>query len=92
MARRFESIEEPTIKVIRIVHITCDKCGRALDRDGDEEQFPNELVLVLNEYECVSQKFLKDLCTECLTPIWLDLCQILGVDPDDTSGSSFNNA
>jgi hypothetical protein len=74
----------------QIQTITCDKCGRSLNHDGDENEFPNELIILLNQEECVSQRFRKDLCTECLEPIWQAICIALGVDPDDESGSDFD--
>ena len=75
----------------RKITYKCDKCGKILDHDGHEEDFPNELIILLNQEECVSQKFRKDLCTECLVPIWQAICEVLGVDPGDISGSDFDN-
>lgn len=69
----------------------CDKCNKVLDPDSIEDNQPNELIVLLNAEECVNQRFRKDLCTECLEPIWQAICEALGVDPDDTSGSDFND-
>lgn len=71
------------------VTYTCTKCGKIIHPEWDEPEFANELVLMLNDNQCVSQRFRKDYCTPCLEPIWPALCQILGVDPDDISNSDF---
>lgn len=63
--------------------ITCDKCGRDLDHEsGDEDKFPNQLRITLNEDECVNDRVRLDLCTDCLRPIWEKICQAIGADPE----------
>jgi hypothetical protein len=68
---------------VAIETIKCDKCGKDLDHDsGDEDKFPNELRITLNEEECVNDRVRMDLCTECLRPIWEKICQAIGADPE----------
>jgi hypothetical protein len=67
----------------------CDICGKDLDSDGIDDMFPNELMILLNIEECVSQKFRRDLCVDCLEPIWAKICEAISADPDDISGSDF---
>jgi len=70
---------------------TCTKCGRGINPGWDEPEFANELIILLNQDECVSHRFRKDYCTNCLTPLWDDLCHLLGLDPTDTSGEDFHD-
>lgn len=68
---------------VRIETITCDKCGKDLDRESDDEdKFPNQLRITLNEDECVNDRVRLDLCTDCLRPIWEKICQAIGADPE----------
>jgi hypothetical protein len=68
---------------VRVETINCDKCGKDLDHDsGDEDRFPNQLRITLNEDECVNDRVRLDLCTECLRPIWEKICQTIGADPE----------
>ena len=91
MARQISFRQESRAVKVRVQTIACDKCGKVLNQEsGIEDEFPNELLILLNENECVSQRFRKDLCTECLEPIWQAICAALGVDPDDESGSDFD--
>lgn len=61
--------------------IICDQCGAVISRD-DEMWFANELEILLNPQECVSSQHTRDYCNNCLEPIWLGICELIGADPD----------
>jgi hypothetical protein len=67
---------------LRNVTYACDKCGRPISPEEMDDLFANELVVRLNEEECVSTTFRRDYCTECLEPAWLAICEAIGADPD----------
>ena len=86
--QRVSLVEQKSVTVWRTEY-TCSRCGKEINPGWDEPRFANELIILLNDEQCVAQRFRKDLCTACLEPLWQDLCQVLGVDPDDISGSDF---
>jgi hypothetical protein len=82
---RYENRKIPSYEyvAVRIETVTCDKCGRNLDHDSnDESKFPNQLRITVNEDECVNDRVRIDLCTECLKPIWAKICEAIGADPE----------
>jgi len=91
MTRRAEKVRVQKHVTSYVTTYTCTKCGRSIDPTLDGPEFANELIILLNQEQCVSQRFRRDYCTECLTPIWLDLCQLLDIDPDDISGADFDD-
>lgn len=66
--------------------ITCDGCGKELTCDWLEAQengtTAHELIIVLDQEECVSFERRRDLCDECLEPAWNAINALLGADPD----------
>jgi len=85
-------IEVPArTRVVYEIATHCDACGTALDWDDSSgELFPNVLEVLLNADECISSKFRKELCSDCVRPVWEAVCAAFEVDPDDTSGSTYN--
>lgn len=80
------------VRMTREFQVQCDQCGGPLDwADSTGELFPNVMELSLNAEECVSSRFRKDLCQECLGPIWDAVCAAFGVDSEDISGSSYQD-
>lgn len=83
MAReiRYENQLEHVRKAV--IRYTCDSCGRVLcpmqGLDGDR----NVLTVMLNPDECVNFRHFRDLCNECLGPIWAKICEALGTGEDE---------
>lgn len=77
----------------RVEERTCDKCGTSIDprEYNDPGKVAHELLIYLDSDECVNAKFRRDYCDNCLHHIWSTICQLIGADPDDFSGSSFDD-
>lgn len=75
-----ETISEP--RTVRREARACDKCGKPISPHEIDDLFANELVIALNQDECVSTTLRRDYCTECLEPVWLAICGLIGADPD----------
>lgn len=65
---------------------TCDSCGRQLTHEwpeGEEQQnTAHELVIMLDQDECVNFFRRRDFCPQCLNPVWDAINTLLGADPD----------
>lgn len=87
--RRAETVEVFT----RIEERTCDKCGSSVSKNeyNDPSHMANELEIFLNADDCVNSRFRRDYCSTCLESIWTGICQLISADPDDISGSSFED-
>jgi hypothetical protein len=88
-----QHIEKPILveAINHSIKYKCDFCGTELDHDGMDDMFPNELIVLLNQDECVSNRFRRDLCNSCLDKIWNKICKLIRADPDDISGKDFWN-
>lgn len=88
MARQLETSQEEKLIQVRVQKETrnCDKCNKSIDQDAMNEEFANELIILLNAQECVSSSFRRDYCTDCLEIIWKVICEAIKADPDDISG------
>lgn len=66
--------------------ITCDGCGKELTREwpaGEENgTTAHELIIILDQYECVNFERTRDLCDDCLEPAWNAINAAIGADPD----------
>jgi hypothetical protein len=86
MTRRVEQIRElvtdPVYRLGEKVIYHCDKCGKELDEDDYDDLFPNVLEIYCNLEQCVSDRVRMDLCTKCLLPIWKQICEAIGADPE----------
>jgi hypothetical protein len=91
MSRRvFRELKSVTREsLVETVTVMCDGCEGEIDQEAIDEFFANELLIYLNPDECVNQKFRRDYCAVCLGPIWEGICRLIGADPDDISGSDF---
>jgi hypothetical protein len=83
MARQvtYETVMARPVR-LRSVAYACDKCGKSISPEEMDDLAANELVIRLNEEQCVSTMFRRDYCTECLEPIWEAICGLIGADPD----------
>lgn len=66
---------------VEVTSYTCDGCGKSIDPDvwiGDN--VGHELVIILDPDECVSFYRRRDLCDECLTPIWEAVNKLIKAD------------
>lgn len=78
-----ENVSHMTPITYKVPHFVCDKCGKLLDHDDmSGELFPNEVILLLNDGECVSSRIRRDYCPECLALIWDKICELINADPD----------
>lgn len=69
----------------RTTRYNCDKCHAQLTRDDAEVSgLPNahELIIVLDEEQCVNFFRRRDYCPECLEPVWAAINTLVGADPE----------
>lgn len=81
---RQSNYEVVTPKPLRVkkTAYACDSCGRPVSPDEMDDGFANELVIMLNQDECVHTSFRRDYCTSCLEGIWQRICEAISADPD----------
>ena len=91
MARTHRTEPVTVVRNQTVTETACDKCGRAISHDEIDDGFANELSVYLNPDECISQRFRRDYCTACLEPVWRALCKLIDADPEDISGSDFED-
>lgn len=59
-----------------------DEDGRVIDGDPDTEEFIHEVIVCLDQDECVSTKVRRDYCDTCLTGPWEAISAAMGIDAD----------
>lgn len=62
--------------------IRCDKCNLLIFEDldyNDPESSAQELVIRLNQDQCVNFYRQRDYCPECLEEIWLGINALIGL-------------
>jgi hypothetical protein len=76
----------------RVEERNCDKCGNPIHRQEytDPATVAHELLIYLDAEECVNARFRRDYCDLCLEHIWVGICELIDADPDDYSGSDFD--
>ncbi len=82
MSRARERREMPPVTTPRYETVEtrkCDKCKKPIDVDEHEEAAAHELIVALDQEQCVSFYRRRDLCPACLDPIWLAINELLGV-------------
>lgn len=63
------------------VTYTCDKCGMKISWDEHEgENTAHELILILDQEQCVNFYRRRDYCDNCFEPIWRTMNTLIGVD------------
>jgi hypothetical protein len=63
-----------------LTNYKCDKCGKPISReDRTGDAYAHELVVLLDQEECVNFFRRRDLCPGCLKPTWLAVNELLGV-------------
>lgn len=72
--------EEMVKTVVKTESITCDRCGA--DCGGEDDHLSNEIIIALDQDECVGAVHRRDLCADCSGEAWARLCEVLGIDPD----------
>jgi uncharacterized Fe-S center protein len=84
MARTDTQREETQTVVVRDERRTCDKCGAAIAVDAIdmENDYAHELIIQLDQEECVHFSRIRDYCPACLAPIWEAICELIGSDPN----------
>jgi hypothetical protein len=77
-------ISEP--RAVLSVTYACDSCGKPLTREWPEMEengnCAHELVITLDQEECVNFFRQRDYCPDCLNPIWDAINKLIGADPD----------
>lgn len=79
------TVREKRETVQRLTYDTvyrCDKCGKEISREDHEGDYAHELLITLDQFECVSYLRERDYCPGCLEPIWLAINALIGGDPD----------
>ena len=74
---RIETVTRTTVRY------TCDKCGKEISWDEHEgDNTAHELILMLDQEQCVNFYRRRDYCDDCFDPIWTAMNTLLGVgDP-----------
>lgn len=91
MARsKIYKVEDRTLQIEEVI-IDCEKCDKEISPEDNEPRYANELIILLNQEQCVNQGFRIDLCTECLIPVWEAICNLINRNPDDISKSDFED-
>jgi len=62
--------------------VKCDGCGKPVSPDGGQDDFAHELVIALDQDECVSFYRQRDYCPSCLERIWREINRLIRADPD----------
>lgn len=61
----------------------CDSCGKPLQlQELDPDSCLQELIISLNQDECVNFLRIRDYCPACLDPVWGAVNKLIGADPD----------
>jgi len=76
----FETETKP--RQVKRTSYTCDGCGRAISPEAMDDEFANDLVIALNQDQCVHFFRYRDYCTACLEPIWQAICKLIKSDPE----------
>jgi hypothetical protein len=78
------NIRKPELITVQVTATTyqCDGCGKDISRDDHEDSYAHELVITLDQEECVSLLLMRDYCPACLEPIWAAISTLVKADPD----------
>lgn len=73
----------PMPRPSRVLVITyrCDKCGKEISREDNYGDYAHELMISLDQDECVSYLRQRDYCPDCIEGIWNAINEIIGADP-----------
>lgn len=73
--------EEPvTVTVLRATETRkCDGCGEEISVSWPEGMYAHELIILLDQEECVNFLRERDYCPACLTPLWEAVNRLIGV-------------
>lgn len=63
------------------VTYTCDKCGQEISWDEHYgKNTAHELILMLDQEQCVNFYRRRDYCDDCMDPIWKAMNTLIGVN------------
>jgi hypothetical protein len=92
LARETEVQTKMVERRIKHTKFRCDKCGREISPEPEDDDLYNqELLVYLNVEQPFRQAFRRDYCRACLLPTWNLICEAIGADPDDISNSDFED-
>ncbi len=91
MSRRVLQVSKTVEIFSRVEERSCDKCGSKISKNSGPD-VAHEVEIFLNPEDCVNSRFRRDYCDKCLDPIWKGICKLINADPDDVSGSSFEDS
>lgn len=82
MTRAERVVVQPP-RTVRISEpVACDNCGKPISLN-DHLDYAHELVIALDQGECVNFYRQRDLCPPCLGPIWESINKLIKADPDE---------
>jgi hypothetical protein len=58
----------------------CDKCGKEISYDLHAEEAAHELILMLDQDQCVNFYRRRDYCDDCFAQIWEMMNSLIGVN------------
>lgn len=73
--------EAVTFRTVEITDYACDRCGKKIDPDDWDGDTAHELVITLDDQQCVSFFRRRDYCPDCLKPIWDAINTLIRADP-----------
>jgi hypothetical protein len=73
---------------VRDVTITCDKCGAIY---AEADRCVNEIIVAMDQDECVSYVHRRDYCGDCSGAIWEAICAVISVNPDEEGRTGFDD-
>lgn len=68
--------------------VTCDKCGAAYRA---HDHCTNEIIIAMDEGECVSFAHRRDYCAPCAAGVWEAVCAVIRADPDEPGRTGFGD-
>jgi hypothetical protein len=79
--RESGTVEVPATRIEAVIEVRCDGCGGVMSQGEPGELLANELVIMLNQSQCVSFTRFRDYCGDCLEPVWLAVNDLIKADP-----------
>lgn len=64
----------------------CDGCGKTITRSWPEceehDNYAHELVIAMDQDECVNFFRQRDYCPTCMDPVWQAINKLITADPE----------
>lgn len=83
MSRQVTRVPATVQCLTTVTAYTCDKCAAVFSQeDQDDGNGTSEIMIALDQDECVGAKHRRDYCADCAGPVWAAICAAIGEDPD----------